>query len=396
MIPVEEAKAKILAAVKTTAAETISVWDGLGRTLAADVAATINQPRIDVSAMDGYGVRAEDVASVPATLNVIGESPAGGAFDGNVGKGEAVRIFTGAPVPAGADTIIIQEVCTRDADSVTINETTTKGRFVRKAGMDFATGDVLLTAGKTLGPRELALAAAMNVAELSVRKKPRVAILATGNEVVMPGEALGPTQIISSNSVLLCAYLESIGCEAESIGIAPDDAGQLRACIERAAGFDILITIGGASVGDHDLVNGVLADLGMDLIFYKVAMRPGKPLIFGKLGDTTVFGLPGNPVSVGVTSAVFIRPAIQKMLGVEMSDEITQAVLGGDLRENDEREDYLRARFSFDDEGLLVATPFSKQDSAMLARFAEADGLIIRAPRAPAADAGEIVDVMVL
>lgn len=396
MISVAKAKAKILDAMRETDAEEISVWDGLGRVLAADVSAKLNQPRADVSSMDGYAVRAVDVKSVPVDLNVIGESQAGGSFDGTVDTGQAVRIFTGAPLPHGADAIVIQEVVEREGDTATILESSDAGRFVRKAGQDFSDGDVLLAAGQHLSARDLGLAAAANADKISVRKKPRVCILATGNEVVAPGDTLGPNQIVSSNSVMLAAFVESAGAEAINLGIARDDMQSLKKLVNQARGADLLITIGGASVGDYDLVGQALDDEGVDRGFYKVAMRPGKPLIFGQLGETAVLGLPGNPVSAGVTAEVFIRPAIDKMLGLAIDNRNATVVLGNDLGENDQRQDYLRATLSTDADGNAVATTFAKQDSAMLARFASADCLVIRPPLAKAAKAGTRVEALML
>ncbi|MCK5445611.1 MAG: molybdopterin molybdotransferase MoeA, partial [Rhodospirillaceae bacterium] len=324
------------------------------------------------------------------------ESAAGGSFDGTVGAGETVRIFTGAPVPNGADAIVIQEVTERDGDTVKILESSDAGRFVRKAGQDFTEGDVLLNAGRVLSARDLGLAAAANAAKIKVRKKPNVCILATGNEVVLPGEAIGPNQIVSSNSVMLAAFVESAGGQANNLGIARDDMASLKGLLQKAQGADLLITIGGASVGDYDLVGQALDDEGVELGFYKVAMRPGKPLIFGQLGGTAVLGLPGNPVSAGVTAEVFIRPAIDKMLGIPDDTRLQTVVLGNNLSENDQRQDYLRATLSTDTDGNAVATTFNKQDSAMLARFAKADCLVIRPPLAKAAAKGTRVDALML
>lgn len=394
MIPVSEALSNITGAMRRTETETVSLDVALGRALAADASANMTQPPVAVSAMDGYAVCANDVAAVPVTLDVIGESAAGHGFAGTVNKGQATRIFTGAPVPNGADTIVIQENTTRDGDMVTVNEAPRAHQFVRAAGLDFRQGDALLRAPKKLTARDLGLAAAMNVPELTVYKKPRVAILATGDELVMPGEAPGPGQIISSNTVALAAYVTALGGEPVNLGIARDNEESLRAMLKGAKGADLLVTIGGASVGDHDLVQKVLGDEGLDLTFYKVAMRPGKPLIFGALGKTPVLGLPGNPVSVGVTSVLFLKPAIETMLGLAAETRLETATLGRDLDENDQRQDYLRAELGLDDAGALMATPFDKQDSSMMAMFTRADCLVIRAPHAPAAKAGTRVDII--
>lgn len=394
MISVVKALSQVLENVTETCAEQVALGDALGRVLALDVTARLTQPWADVSAMDGYAVRAADVASVPAGLTVIGESPAGGCFAGQVGPGQAVRIFTGAPVPGGADAIVIQEDTVRDDDTVTVQQTATAGRFVRPAGLDFKTGSVLLEAGRVLSARDLGLAAAGNVPELTVKRRPRIAIIATGDELVMPGETLGPNQIISSNSVMLAAYVTSLGAEPLDLGIARDDPASLTPLLKSAQNADMLVTIGGASVGDYDLVNQVLDQEGVDLGFYKVAMRPGKPLIFGHLNGTPVLGLPGNPVSVGVTSALFLKPAIRAMLGLNPDTPLESALLGSDLGENDQRQDYLRAVSSLGANGECVATPFSKQDSAMLAKFAGADCLIVRAPHAKPAKAFSPIEII--
>ncbi|MFC1672810.1 gephyrin-like molybdotransferase Glp [Pseudomonadota bacterium] len=394
MISVNEALSQVIENAVEVCAEQVALPDALGRVLAEDIHARLTQPWADVSAMDGYAVIAADVASCPANLTVIGESPAGGCFDGEVLSGQAVRIFTGAPVPQGADAIVIQEDTERDGGTVKVLEPATPGRFIRPAGLDFKSGEVLLKAGRVLSARDLGLAAAANVPWVQVKRRPRVAIIATGDEVVMPGDALGDNQIISSNSVMLAAYIKTLGAEPLDLGIARDDEASLTRLVQSAGQADMLVTIGGASVGDYDLVNQVLGREGVDLGFYKVAMRPGKPLIFGHLHGTPVLGLPGNPVSVGVTSAIFLAPAINAMLSLDTDTQLEAAVLGADLGENDQRQDYLRAKLTVNLDGNTVATPFSKQDSAMLAKFAEADALLIRAPHAPAASAGDSVQII--
>ncbi|MBT3305555.1 MAG: molybdopterin molybdotransferase MoeA [Alphaproteobacteria bacterium] len=397
MLSVAEALAKVTSGVQRVAAEQVTLPDALGRVLAEDVAARLTHPPAAVSAMDGYAVRAEDVASVPASLKQIGESSAGSGFDGSVGPFEAARIFTGAPLPDGADTIVIQENTDADGANITILESAKQGTFVRRAGLDFCEGDVLLKEGRVLTARDLGLAAAMNVPWLSVRRRPRIAFTATGDEVVMPGDPLGPDQIISSNSVALGAYIETLGGLPLNLGIARDTEDSLRQMFEGARGQDMLVTMGGASVGDYDFVRKVLGDKGMELGFYKVAMRPGKPLIFGRLGDVPVLGLPGNPVSAGVTSAIFLKAAMAVMLGMDETDRATQtALLGRDLDANDFRQDYLRSTLSTDADGNMVATPFERQDSSMMARLANADCLVVRPPNAPAISAGERVEIISL
>ncbi len=395
MISVDEAFEQVMSGISPLQAEDISVADGLDRVLAADVASRVTQPPDAMSAMDGYAVRAEDVASVPVTLTQIGESAAGNGYDGKIGPGETVRIFTGAPLPDGADAIIIQEDTDTDGDQITVLEGVAAGRYVRPAGLDFAEGDVLLKAPKRLNSRDIALICAMNVPWISVMRRPRVAILSTGDELVMPGEPIGPNQIISSNSIGLSAFVQAAGGIPVNLGIAKDTAESLQEKLGGIAGADMLVTIGGASVGDYDLIESVLGKEGLDINFGKVAMRPGKPLIFGKIMGIPMLGLPGNPVSAGVTSALFLKPAIDKMLGFEASAAPqSSALLGKDLDENDRRQDYLRSTLEINDDGELVATPFSKQDSSMLATFSKADCLVIRAPHAPAVKKGARVPII--
>jgi len=347
--------------------------------------------------MDGYAVRADDVAKVPARLRVVGQAPAGGSYQGPVTGGEAVRIFTGGPLPAGADTIIIQEDTTAEGDHVVVREGAPRGTYVRPAGLDFKAGDVLLKKGRLLTARDIGIAAAMNVPWLPVTRRPRIAILATGDEVVMPGDPVGPHQIISSNGLSLAAFVTACGGEPIHLGIAPDDRATLQAMAQGAIGADLLITSGGASVGDHDLVQAALGEAGMKMDFWKIAMRPGKPLIFGNIGATRFLGVPGNPVSSLVCATMFLRPAIDTMLG-RITEPVPQptALLGRDLPENDSREDYLRARLSHDAQGRLVATPFDRQDSSMLSFLAKADCLVVREPRAPAIGAGALVSIVPL
>lgn len=397
MISIAEALAKILDGVRPVAAEQVALTDGLGRVLAEDVRARLSHPPAAVSAMDGYAVRAEDVAKAPAKLKVIGESSAGRGFAGPCGKGEAARIFTGAPLPEGTDCIAIQEDCDAGDGVVTVKEPVKRGKWVRPAGLDFKEGEVLLETGRLLTARDIGLAAAMNVPWLMVKRRPRVAIIATGDEVVMPGDPLGPDQIVSSNSVAIAAYVKALGGEPVNLGIARDTVESLTALLAGVKGADLLVTTGGASVGDYDLIQQVLGHEGLELSFYKIAMRPGKPLIFGRLGDVPVLGLPGNPVSTGVCSAIFLKPAMEKMLAIRAADRPKQsAVLGRDLPENDKRAEYMRATISFAADGTRVATPFEKQDSAMLAKFSHADCLVYRDPFAPPAKKGERVEIVML
>jgi len=397
MLSVAEALARITGAFVPLPAETVSLAEALGRTLAENVVARVTQPPAAVSAMDGYAVRAADLTTVPARLRVVGEAPAGGAHDGAVSAGEAVRIFTGGPLPAGADAIVIQEDTERDGDTVVVKETVAAGSYVRPAGLDFRAGDVGITAGRLLGARDIGLAAAMNHPWLRVRRRPRVAILATGDEVVLPGDPIGPNQIVSSNGFSLSAFVEACGGQPLHLGIAGDDQAALADMVSGARGTDLLVSSGGVSVGDHDLVGRVLGEQGMELDFWKIAMRPGKPLLFGRVGGTPVLGLPGNPVSALVCATLFLRPALAAMLGRPESNGAQEtAVLGTDLGANDRRQDYLRARLSIDSAGRRCATPFPRQDSSMLATLAHADCLIVRPPLAASAKAGEAVDIVPL
>jgi molybdopterin molybdotransferase len=398
LLPVADAQQRIIEAVAPLPAEQISLADGLGRVLAKEVASRRDQPPMAMSAMDGYAVRAADVAVLPATLNIVGYAPAGHAFDGSVGPGEAVRIFTGAPVPDGADTIVIQEN-TEQSDKIVrvVDGTAPVQRYIRPAGLDFATGDVLLPRGKVLTARDVGLSAAMNVPWLSVHRKPRISILATGDEIVMPGDPIGRDQIVSSNALSLAAFITAQGGTPLDLGIAPDEEDGLRALAAGARGSDILVTTGGASVGDHDLVQSVLGDIGLEVDFWRIAMRPGKPLMFGRIDGTFLIGLPGNPVSSLVCAIMFLAPAIRKMLGMEnLLPETGTARLGSDLPENDEREDYLRASLARDENGDLFATPYGKQDSSMFATIARADALVIRKPFVKAAMAGSPVQYIPL
>jgi molybdopterin molybdotransferase len=391
LMSVAEALSNVLAGAEPLAAEAAPLAEAHGRVLAADVTALRMQPPADVSAMDGYAARAADVANVPAQLRVIGEVAAGHPFDRTVGAGEAARIFTGGVVPAGADTIVIQEHTSRDGDTVLVKTRADKGRHIRVAGLDFAQGAVLLAKGRRLSERDLALAAAMNHPALPVHRRPQVAVLATGDELVLPGANPGIGEIVYSNGFATMALACREGCEVVDLGIAPDRLEETAAAVRRAraCGADILVTSGGASVGDHDLVQRALASEGLALSFWKVAMRPGRPVMHGRLGAMHVLGLPGNPVSAYVCSVLFLLPLIRRLMGrSDCEPQIESAVLGCDLGENDERADYLRATLAPGPEGHLVATPFPVQDSSMLSPLARADCLLIREAFAPPAKAG--------
>ncbi|MCW9032709.1 MAG: molybdopterin molybdotransferase MoeA [Rhodospirillales bacterium] len=397
MISLEEALDRVIGGVDILPAEVVSITDALGRVLSEDVTSRVTQPPAAVSSMDGYAVKAADVTSCPATLKLVGESAAGGGFDGTLGQGESVRIFTGAPVPAGADAVIMQENTGKGDGEVKILEGVEVGNFIRPAGMDFNHGDVLLPKGRVMSARDIGLAAAMNVPWLKVIRRPRIAILATGNEVVMPGDPVGPAQILSSNSLSLSAMVKAFGGEVINVGIAQDDENSLHMMVEGAQGADLLVTIGGASVGDYDLVQQVLGKEGLELGFYKVAMKPGKPLIFGTVKGTPVLGLPGNPVSANVTALIFLRAAMETMLGLPAHDIVTgTALLGVDVPKNGPRKEFMRATTTKREDGEVIANPYEEQDSSLLARLAAADCLVIRDPNAEPAKAGERVKIVTL
>ncbi|HYE01356.1 MAG TPA: gephyrin-like molybdotransferase Glp [Alphaproteobacteria bacterium] len=397
MISVAQALERIGERLTPTPAETVALPLALGRVLAEPAIARRTQPPTAVSAMDGYAVRGADVAAVPATLRIVGEAPAGRAFAGTVGSGEAVRIFTGGTVPDGADCIVIQEDTERQGAAVTVLSPGEPGRHIRPAGLDFTAGAVGLEPGRVLSAADIALAAAMDLPWLAVRRRPRIALLATGDELVRPGEAAGGDRIVNANSSGIAALAVEAGAEVIDLGIARDEAAALEGLAAQARGCDLIVTSGGASVGDHDLVRAVLGEGALDLAFWRIAMRPGKPLLFGTLAGTPLLGLPGNPVSSLVCSLLFLQPAIRRLLGLPLRAAArTRADLGRDLQANDGREDYLRARLSFDDQGRPVATPFPRQDSSMLSLLAAADCLVVRAPNAPAAKAGDGVDIVPL
>jgi molybdopterin molybdotransferase len=395
MIALEEARQRILAGLRPTGPETVALAAGWNRVLARPVVSRLTQPPADFSAMDGYAVRAAD-ALAGATLRLAGAAPAGRPFAGEVGAGEAVRIFTGGFVPAGADAILIQENAKAAGAAVEVLEGVAPGRWIRRRGLDFAEGQALLPAGRRLTARDIGLAAAANHPWLTVHRRPRIGILATGDEIALPGEPLPPGGIVSSNAHALAALVASSGGEGIILPIAPDDAGSI-AELAGSGGYDLLVTTGGASVGEHDLVQKALGRDGFELDFWKIAMRPGKPLIWGRLGATPVLGLPGNPVSALVCGVVFLLPALARMQGLaEDAPRSVQAVAGVDLPENDIRADHLRATLTRGADGVWVATPASRQDSSMLAVLASADGLILRAPFAPALAKGGLVDVVPL
>ena len=399
LLSVAEARARILANVsKDRPIEAVTLERASGRTLARDLAAKRTQPPKAVSAMDGYAVRAGDLAQLPIKLKQIGESTAGHGFSGSLGPKETVRIFTGAPVPDGCDTILIQENARVEAGFVEPLQSVASGRHIRAKGIDFAEGEVLLAAGTRLGASNIALAAAMNFAEVAVTRRPRVAILATGDELVHPGATIGADQIVASNSYAIAALVEAAGGEALDLGIARDDLSTIEEHIStaRASAADVLVTLGGASVGDYDLVKPALAGQGMELNFWKIAMRPGKPVIHGRLGPMMILGLPGNPVAAFVAGIVFLVPLLRALCGDPDAgrDAAEPAILGKALRGNDSRQDYLRATLRLSETGLPVATPFEIQDSSLLRILAQSQCLVVREPHAQPASAGDLCRII--
>jgi molybdopterin molybdotransferase len=389
-MPVAEALQRVLVDARPLAPEAVALDAALGRVLTEDLNALRTQPPAAVSAMDGYAVRAADVAQAPASLALIGEVAAGHPFDGEVKAGQAARIFTGGVMPAGTDTVIIQELTARDGDKVTIQKATAKGRNVRDRGIDFTQGQPLLRKGRRLTDRDLMLAAAMNYPTLSVHRRPKVAVLGTGDELVAPGGTPAPGEIVYSNGFALVAMARSEGAAVSDFGIARDRVEDIAAAVRRARdwGADILLTSGGASVGEHDLVQRALASEGLDLSFWRVALRPGRPMMHGRLGGMQVLGVPGNPVSSYVCAFLFLVPLIRRLAGRDDGERVPEpARLGCDLPANDERADYMRATLSEGPDG-PVATPLPAQDSSLMAPLAEADCLLIRATHAPAAAAG--------
>jgi molybdopterin molybdotransferase len=398
LLPVDEALSRLLALAKRKRRiETVPLNEARNRVLADDVAAKLTHPAFDNSAMDGYAGRSEDLSARGAELRIIGESAAGRAFPGILQPGEVVRILTGAPIPTGADTVLIQEDAERlPGGSIRTLFAPEKGRHIRSTGQDFREGDVILHAGDELTPARLAIAAAMNHASLPVLARPKVAILATGDELLPPGSSPGPSQIISSNNVGVGALALNSGAEITDLGIIGDDRAAIAAAVENAVAgdIDVLVTLGGASVGDHDLVQPALMDAGMLLDFWKIAMRPGKPLMVGSLADTVVLGLPGNPVSSLVCAYLFLEPLVRHIGGRPPLTRKVSARLGEALPANDTRQDYVRAHLQEDEDGALIAHPFPRQDSSMIRVFAEADCLIVRPIGAPAAAAGAPCIVM--
>jgi molybdopterin molybdotransferase len=394
MISVNEALTRLLSGIVPVSTETVPLAQAASRVLAEPVAATRSQPPLPVSAMDGYAVRNADVTSLPVTLTQIGEIEPGAPFTNEIAPGTCVRIFTGAPVPDGYDTVALQENSEASADAITIREAGPKGRHVRSAGQDFTAGAELIPPGTLLNPAHIALAAAANQAQLTVHKRPRVGVLATGNELVRPGEPMGPSHITASGLYGLAASLSLWGAEPIDLGIAQDTEQSLAQALADLDALDLLITIGGASVGDHDLVRPALEQAGFALDFWRIAMRPGKPLMVARRGALTAIGLPGNPVSSFVGGQLFVRPAVRALSGLS-GDPVPRlnARLDGTLTENGSRQDYMRAALTRTEDGYCVR-PFPVQDSAMLSVLALSNCLIERPPHAPAATDGASVTVL--
>ncbi len=389
LLPFEHALARLLDGAVPLPPEPVPLAAAAGRVLAADLAARLTQPPFAAAAMDGYAIRWADRHQ---PWRVVGESAAGHGWAGTLGAGEAVRIFTGAPVPAGADVIVVQEEVARDGDVARLNGEGPPriGAHIRAAGQDFAAGDMLIAAGTRLAPPHLGLAAAAGHGTLPVVRRPRVTLIATGDELVPPGTTQGPGQIVSSNPAMLAALLRSAGADVNDPGLIPDDRAALAAAL-MTADADLILTIGGASVGDHDLVVPVLRDLGAELDFWKIALRPGKPLLAGRLNGVRVIGLPGNPVSAFVTALLFAVPLVARLAGRAHDLPIERLPLAVPLPANGPRRDHLRARRT-----PAGAEPFARQDSALLSLLAAADLLVIRPAHAPAAAAGAMVDCIAL
>lgn len=397
LLPVEEALSRLLADARPLGAETVGPLDAIGRVLAAPLAATLTQPPFDASAMDGYAVRVSDVASVPARLRVIGEAAAGRGFAGSIGTGEAVRIFTGAPLPAGGDAIVIQEDTDRDGDVVIVKSGAVDHAHVRSRGFDFLAGQTLLAPGTRLGARQVTLAAAMGHGAIAVQRKPVVAIMASGDELVLPGETPKPDQIVCSNPYGVAAMVRAAGGEARFVGIARDTRASIEEHLAKAAGADILITIGGASVGDHDLIAPVLEANGLKLDFWKIAMRPGKPMMYGRLGDMRMLGLPGNPVSSLICARLFMVPLIERLSGLAArGGDTLEARAAVDLEANGPRAHYMRATLETAPDGVRLVRPVRSQDSSLLSPLAAADCLLVRPVGAPLVRAGAPVPVLPL
>ncbi len=397
LLSVVDARAAILAHAKTTPVESVALWDADDRILANALCATRTQPPFDVSAMDGFAVRAADIASLPVSLKLIGESAAGHGYNQSVGPKEAVRIFTGAPIPDGADAVVIQENTSYDAIKVTVKVGVPEVGHIRTRGFDFTEGQQLISIPRRLNARDITLSAAMGHATLPVRRRPRIALLATGDELVLPGEPTGPDQIVCSNPFGIASIIRRAGGEPVFLGIAQDDRAELAAKLNDGIDCDVTVAIGGASVGDHDLVGPVLKELGLSLDFWRIAMRPGKPLMYGRLGRRHVLGLPGNPVSSMICARIFLVPLIHALLGLDpAADTTSDAIAGSAMTANGPREHYMRATLTIAPDGTQIAIPVRSQDSSLLSPLAQADALIVRPPGDRAIAEGQAIKVLLL
>ena len=401
LLAVADALDRILNGLVPSDTEICKLQDVRGRALATDIAARLSLPPAAVSAMDGYAVRAADCPAPGARLTRAGESAAGRPWNGSMGEGEAIRIFTGAVIPDGADTILLQEDASAtgetDGATITVKEVPRKGQFIRPAGLDVSAGDMILTAGTVMSARLIALAISAGHTEASIWRRPNVGILSTGDELVPPGGTPGPGQIISSNATYLSSFIAACGAVPIDLGIARDRPGAVLSCVRAApAPLDLVVTTGGASVGVHDHIVDDLSASGTELGFWKIAMRPGKPLIHGRIDDIPLLGLPGNPVSSAVCANIFLRPAIARLSGADHHPQMIAARLAIDLKANDRRQDYLRATLDYDSQGRAVVTPARKQDSSMISIYAGANALVVRPPFDEARQAGDMVMVMPL
>ncbi|HCV87946.1 MAG TPA: molybdopterin molybdenumtransferase MoeA [Alphaproteobacteria bacterium] len=399
LLPVDDARARILEGLVPGDAERCALAEAMGRVVASDVASRLSLPPEAVSAMDGYAIRVADCQTVGATLTRIGESAAGRPWDGRLGPGQAVRIFTGAVVPDGADGIILQEDVEAGSETdgavITVNEVPRDGQFIRPAGLDVTAGDIILTAGTVMSARLISLATSAGHTDISVWRRPHIGVLSTGDELVLPGDVPERGQIISSNATYLAAFIRACGAVPVDLGIARDRAGAMLEQVRAASlPLDMVVTTGGASVGTHDHLVSDLSSAGTELGFWKIAMRPGKPLLHGRIDGIPLLGLPGNPVSSAVCANIFLRPAIAQLSGSKHRPQMIAAELTEALRENDQRQDYLRSSLRYGEDGRARVTPARKQDSSMISIYANADALIVRPPFDAAKSAGDQVMVM--
>ncbi len=396
LLTVEDALAKILRTAKPLSAERVLLQNAYGRVLARPVKATRDQPPFDASAMDGYAVRQIDVKTIPVRLKIVGTAAAGHAFARAINKQQAIRTLTGAPIPKNADTLVMQENTVRDDSELEIVQATPVGKNIRRRGLDFKRGQSLLSAGTRLNARDIGLAAAGNTANVIVYRRPHVVIITTGDELVLPGQKPRGDQIVSSNSFALESMVRAWGAKVTNLGIIKDSLKATVTAIRKGLKADIVVTTGGASVGDHDFVQQAFKDCGVRIGFWKIALRPGKPLMFGTKAKARVLGLPGNPVSALVCARIFLKPLLDQMQGLPLGELRVTAKLSAALLENDTRRDYIRATLETAPDGSRIAKPFATQDSSMQRTLRDSHCLIIRPPHAKAAVAGDMVEILVL